>query len=248
MSVKFIPKAERHKTRRPNMHRKITEDERRFLYLRGLTTKKDILERLNKDEVYIGKNPNRTFIYYQEFGLLPKPVGRKEKKPIFPGWTHLLIKSIRKAVQAGHSLSDILVGIEISKGGKCEPEFLGVIPHILGRERNFTCSYSQLGGCFGIPYFYTISPGNDGVKVFKVESKTPHNFFTLMKDLNITEENHLSLEEFAEIVGLVAIDEIKLSTSLPRRDDIVDAIVPETRPPGLFVQYDGLSFMEEEKF
>lgn len=251
MGVKFIPKIERGKTRRPFVHRVLNEDEKRFIWDKedgDLPTKDNILKRLKKDGVYLGKNPKRTFGYYQEFGLLYKPMGLKVKKPYFPGFTHLLIKSIRKAKDAGHSLSDILFGIEVSKGGKCDPNFRGVVAHQTGRERNFTCSYSELGGVWGVPHFYTISPGNDGVKIFKVESKTPANFFTLIKDLNISEVNHLSLEEFSEIVGLVAIDMIKLSSGLVRQDEIIDAVIPETKPPGLFVKYDGLSFMEEEKF
>ena len=246
MIIDFIPTKERHKTRKPTMHRKLTEDERKFIFSdSGPHVREEILKRLEKDEIYMGKNPRRTFIYYQELGLL-KPSGKKGKNPIFYSWNHLLIKSIRKARQAGHSLSYIKEGVEISKGGKCGDR--GYIARVIGRKRAYTYSHSQVGGWLGIPYFYTISPGDDGIKIFKVESKTPANYFTLSKDLSVSEEGHLTLKGYSDLCGLVAVDILKITGGLPRRDDFINALVPEIRPPGLFVKYDGLSFMEKEKF
>ena len=43
------------------------------------STKKEILKRIAEENVDLGRNPKRVFVYYVEKGLLPKSVDRNEK-------------------------------------------------------------------------------------------------------------------------------------------------------------------------
>ena len=134
-------------------HRPLTEDEKKFIGFNSsvLHTKDSILKRLKEDGVYMGKTPGRTFTYYQEKNLIPKRMVREGRKMLFPHWVYWRIKSIRKAVVKGHSLSDIKNGIEASEGIRCEIRWL--IPHIIGRDYAYTpgFSFSRLGGYLGVP-------------------------------------------------------------------------------------------------
>lgn len=44
-----------------------------------MLTKKEILKRIAEENVDLGRNPKRVFVYYVEKGLLPKSVDRNEK-------------------------------------------------------------------------------------------------------------------------------------------------------------------------
>jgi len=73
----------------------------------GMWTKNDILKKLKDNGIGMGKNPQRTFIYYQELGLLPKCMARKGKIGVFPEWVYSQIRIIRLSQWNGHSLRDI---------------------------------------------------------------------------------------------------------------------------------------------
>ncbi len=72
-----------------------------------LLTKKEIFERLKQDGVDLGENPFRTFLYYQETGLIPEPEGKRKNAYLFPETTIDAIKLIKKLQQEGESISDI---------------------------------------------------------------------------------------------------------------------------------------------
>jgi hypothetical protein len=231
------------------VHRDFTQSERKFIGMVGNPpTKREILERLEKDEIYMGKNPNRTFIYYQELGLIPTSKGRRGKEQTFDFWTHSLIKSIRRATQAGHSLYNIRLGIEASKGVRCKTR--GLIANIIKRKQAYTprSMLSMLGGYLGIPYYHTISPGGDGIEIFKIESKTPYNFFTLIKDISISVVKVIPLEEYGEIIKARAIDIAKKEGMLLQPEFVHSSLLSIDFPKTLFEQYDGFGFMEKEKF
>ncbi len=59
--------------------------------------KKEILKQLKKDNVDMGKNPDRTFSFYREKGLLPEPIGFRKKAPLYPDNTPWIIRDIRFA-------------------------------------------------------------------------------------------------------------------------------------------------------
>lgn len=71
-------------------------------------TKKQLLRKLKESGIGMGKNPNRTFIYYQEKTLIPKLRYRNSKHEIlFDSDIFFLIKIIREARQAGIRLLEI---------------------------------------------------------------------------------------------------------------------------------------------
>ena len=70
-------------------------------------TKNDILKKLKENGIGMGKNPQRTFIYYQSLGLLPKCMARKGKIGVFPEWVYSQIRIIKLSQWNGHSLRDI---------------------------------------------------------------------------------------------------------------------------------------------
>jgi len=72
-----------------------------------LLTKKEIFERLKKDGIDLGENPFRTFLYYQETGLIPEPEGKKRNAYLFPEQTVDAVKLINTLQKGGESISQI---------------------------------------------------------------------------------------------------------------------------------------------
>jgi hypothetical protein len=62
-------------------------------------TRKEILRQLKTEKVYLGKDPNRTFTFYEERQLLPQPVGYRKSEPLYPEHTSWVIKDILFAQQ-----------------------------------------------------------------------------------------------------------------------------------------------------
>lgn len=75
-----------------------------------MLTKKQILEYLERENVDLGSNPGRTFVYYQEMGLLPKSesfLPNNKTIALFPNWTPKLIKNIKAYQREGKKLSEV---------------------------------------------------------------------------------------------------------------------------------------------
>jgi hypothetical protein len=64
-----------------------------------LLTKKEILKQLKNENVYMGKDPNRTFAFYEERGLLPQSREYRKSKPLYPDNTPWILKEILFAHQ-----------------------------------------------------------------------------------------------------------------------------------------------------
>ena len=67
-----------------------------------MLTKKEIIKQLKNEKIFLGKDPNRTFDYYDENGLLPKSVGYRQQSPLYPEHTPWVIKDILIAQQVGN--------------------------------------------------------------------------------------------------------------------------------------------------
>ncbi len=72
-----------------------------------MLTKQEILDRLQKDEIDMGKNPSRTFIFYQQQGLLSSPIDRKGKLALYPDNIIDQIKRIKIFQKEGDSIAKI---------------------------------------------------------------------------------------------------------------------------------------------
>jgi DNA-binding transcriptional MerR regulator len=88
-----------------------------------LLTKRKIFEQLKQEGVDLGENPFRKFLYYQESGLIPEPVGKIKNALLFPEKTIGIVKIIYKLQLDGISISeikkqyiDVLVEFEKSQG------------------------------------------------------------------------------------------------------------------------------------
>ena len=75
-----------------------------------MLTKLEILKLLKMHKVDMGKNPDRTFTYYQLKGLIPYKTGvhsKNRKIALYPNNTFNIIKNIRSLQEEGKSLSEI---------------------------------------------------------------------------------------------------------------------------------------------
>ncbi len=72
-----------------------------------LLTKKEIFERLKQEGIDLGKNPFRTFSYYQETGLIPEPEGKKKNSYLFPERTVDAVKRVYNLQKDGESIPEI---------------------------------------------------------------------------------------------------------------------------------------------
>ncbi len=64
-----------------------------------MLTQKEIIKQLKRENVDMGKNPARTFLFYLDKGLLPAPSGFRKKEPLYPANTPRIIREIRYAQQ-----------------------------------------------------------------------------------------------------------------------------------------------------
>ncbi|HIJ55847.1 MAG TPA: hypothetical protein HPQ03_06955 [Deltaproteobacteria bacterium] len=66
-----------------------------------MLTKKEILKLLKNESIFLGRNPDRTFDFYEENGLLPVPEGFRSDSPLYPDHTPWVFKDILFAQQVG---------------------------------------------------------------------------------------------------------------------------------------------------
>ena len=64
-----------------------------------MLTKKEILKLLKNESVFLGRNPERTFEFYEENGLLPVSEGFRDDSPLYPDHTPWVFKDILFAQQ-----------------------------------------------------------------------------------------------------------------------------------------------------
>ena len=106
-----------------------------------MLTKKELLEELKKDDVDMGKRPERTIVYYQQLGLLPLAEKHelRRREVVFPNYTVRLIKDIRMHLKRGGTLAEFKKGMEyneekrvqICKALKIDDENQGFTDHLL---------------------------------------------------------------------------------------------------------------------
>ncbi len=66
-----------------------------------MLTKKEILKLLKNENIFLGRNPDRTFDFYEENGLLPRSEGFRNDFPLYPDHTPWVVKDIILAQQVG---------------------------------------------------------------------------------------------------------------------------------------------------
>lgn len=207
---------------------------------------KDILEILEEEGVGMGRNPYRTFVYYQEMGLIPKSKDRTSRREIaFPPMVPFLIKSIREALQAGYRLSEIKVGLELSRLARDD-----VIKKMLNIDANCKKALVNglLGGIRGSIQFYICFLCPNALKIIKVKSTNPANYFTVEDDLHVEVVKTFTLEEYGEAVKTVAIEEARRIGEVPQLQTIMYNLYPPLKEinPSLYDKY-GPSFLEHCK-
>ena len=74
-----------------------------------LLTVKEILKQLRSENVFLGKDPHRTFRFYEEKGLLPEPEGFRKNEPLYPENTPWVIKDLLFAQQVEKRTIDDII-------------------------------------------------------------------------------------------------------------------------------------------
>jgi len=158
-----------------------------------MLTKKEILSQLKRENINLGENPERTFIYYQEIGLIPKGKGflpSNKRVALFPDWTPRLIKNIKKCQQEGKKL------LEIKKAFKESQQFLQdwakackVKDGYMGMQKHTTIETNL------VVWFYP-----DRIEIYETDKA-----FDDAKKCKILRKRSLSLEEYQRFVGKEAV-------------------------------------------
>ena len=187
-----------------------------------MLTKKQILDQLKKENVDLGSNPERTFIYYQQIGLLPHKKGSlpgNKRIGLFPDWIPGFIKRIKKAQQEGIKLWEIkkafdkvgeLLEIEWSRVLNLDnPEAIKKIHHhVLSKGKEM---YHL------VTVFYP-----DRIHWFKV--KISGIAFEIPEDFKILDSKTFRLEEYSEFVKKLAVKIAKEQHRILEHRDIDRAI------------------------
>ena len=84
-----------------------------------MLSKSQILTILKKNNVNMGKNPNRNFNYLLEKGLIPEGIidHNDKRKMLYPDYTVKQIEYVRKNSKVGRSLKEIKVSLSFDPGG-----------------------------------------------------------------------------------------------------------------------------------
>lgn len=184
-----------------------------------MLTKKQILEQLKRENVDLGSNPGRTFVYYQEMGLLPKSenfLPTNKTVALFPNWTPNLIKNIKAYQREGKKLFEIKKDLEES--GRTIKEWAEVLKLDSKEIRNITRHIIQEEGMhYLISVFFP-----DKIQWFKVDKFSDP--FHIAKDIQILDTKTLSFEEYGELAKKLAIEFAKKKHKILRDRDIELAI------------------------
>jgi len=168
-----------------------------------MLTKEQILTQLKKENVDLGKNPQRTFVYYQEMGLLPiqgkSHVSIQKRRVLFPDWTPKVIKTIKKLQREGKKLRDIKAALDESESSiKNLKKVLGLKDN---EETSFYVNYlveRETRHCV-IAAFY-----RDRIQWFRIHGVA--SFWDVDDKLRIADSKTLNYEEYGDMVKKLAIN------------------------------------------
>ena len=174
-----------------------------------LLTKKEILKQLRYENVYLGKDPNRTFAFYEENGLLPKSQGFRKKEALYPHNTPWIIKEILFAQQVEkRTVEDIKR--ERNSGGEVRAEALTR----LGLEEeplNFYHKHIHHGKYQTRDSDILVAIYNTEIIIFLVEGLWGGFFRSQQiepRDLRILKKTVISMEEYGDFVKNQAVRRI----------------------------------------
>ena len=168
-----------------------------------MLTKQQILSQLKKENVDLGKNPERTFVYYQELGLLPiqgkSHVSIQKRRVLFPDWTPKVIKTIKRLQREGKKLREIKAALEESQSS------IKNLKKVLGLERNEEVSFyvnylveRETRHCV-IGAFY-----RNRIKWFRIGGLA--SSWDVDDNLRIADSKTLNYEEYGDMVKKLAIN------------------------------------------
>jgi hypothetical protein len=196
-------------------------------------TKKEILNQLERDGVKLGKNPNRNFVYLQEKGLLPPPVGIKNKEALHHDFVPMLIKKIRKLQKERNTLEGIRYSIDdiikkVKNELKTVEENRCKIHKFLNlkdegqtyKVTDFMYRNKELWGGLIIAYY------PDRITWFRI--KNP-NLLLNYENSKIIEKKTLTVKEYGNLVKTIAIDTAKRGLRRFTENDELDVIFPKRK-------------------
>jgi len=168
-----------------------------------MLTKKEILDQLKQEKIHLGRNPERTFVYYQELGLLPTKrkdfTSTKDRMLLFPDWTPKVIKTIKRLQREGKKLKEIKTALDEAQG------LTKTLKKVLGLEQNeetaFYVNYlveRETRYCV-IGAFY-----RDKIKWFRIEGVGSP--WDVDENLRIADSKTLDYEEYGDMVKKLAIN------------------------------------------
>ena len=174
-----------------------------------MLTVKEILKQLRSENVYLGKDPHRTFRFYEERGLLPEPEGFRKNEPLYPENTPWVIKNILFAQQVEkRTVEDIIR--EQRSGNEMRAEAL----QALGLEEeplNFYTQHVYHGKYQTKDSDILVAIYKTEIVIFLLEGlwgglfHSPHTEF---RKLRVLKKVTLSLEEYGEYVQYQAVRKI----------------------------------------
>jgi len=189
-------------------------------------TRREILRHLKNEDVYLGKDPDRTFSLYQEKGLLPKPQGFRRNEPLYPDHTPRVIKGILFAQQVEKRTIDEIVRERLS-GSEIQAEAL----MRLGLEEpplNFYTKHVHHGK-FGSPDSdILVAIYKTHIVIFLLVGlwggffHSPH---TAPKPLRVLKKFVLSMEQYGDYVSHQAIRRITAEGTLLEETYLFEALL-----------------------
>ena len=174
-----------------------------------LLTVKEILKQLRSEDVYLGKDPHRTFRFYEEKGLLPEPEGFRRNEPLYPENTPWVIKDILFAQQVEKRTVDDIVR-EQRQGNQMRTEAL----KSLGLEEaplNFYTKHVYHGKYHSKDSDILVAIFRTEMVIFLLEGlwggffRSPN---TESRKLRVLKKVTVTLEEYGEYVKYQAIRKI----------------------------------------
>lgn len=190
-----------------------------------MLTKEEILRQLSRENVDLGKNPERTFVYYQELGLIPTKakgnISTRNRKLLFPDWAPKLIKTIKRLQEEGKKLSEIKAVLDESQAiHKTIREKLSLDED---EELDFYIDFGQdeyqdkeVKICV-VGAFYS-----DKIKWFKIENVSSP--FFIDENFRIVDTRTMTFREYGECIKNLAIGIAKENKRVLKNDDVVKAI------------------------
>lgn len=167
-----------------------------------MLTKEEILNQLKKENVDLGKNPERNFVYYQELGLIPTKgnshVSTQKRRLLFPDWTPKLIKTIKRLQREGKKLREIKTALGESQS------LTKTLKKVLGLEQNEeTAFYINYMADRETTYCVVGAFYRDRIKWFKIQGVGSP--WDVDENPRIADTRILGYEEYGELIKNLAI-------------------------------------------